>query len=68
MRMKLLFSLLLFASVVAEFFVLKYVYFPWEEVPLFYAAFGFAAFVLFMLGAKYVLLPIVRRGETYYDD
>ncbi|MEN8136542.1 MAG: hypothetical protein ABFS18_13555 [Thermodesulfobacteriota bacterium] len=59
-------SLLLLLAL--EPFVDKHPYFPWEEWPGFYAIFGFAACVLLVLAAKYILRPLVKRDEDYYDD
>ena len=39
----------------------------WEEYTGFYAAFGFVAVLLMTLVSKYVLRPIVKRNEDYYD-
>ena len=33
----------------------------------FYAVYGFVACVLLVLVAKYILRPLVKRGEDYYD-
>jgi hypothetical protein len=33
----------------------------------FYGFYGFVACVLLVLVAKYVLRPLVKRGEDYYD-
>ncbi len=51
-----------------EPFVEKHSYFPWEEWPGFYAIFGFVSCVLLVLAAKYILRPLVKRDEDYYDD
>jgi hypothetical protein len=58
------FLLVLLAS---EFFIHKHTFFKWEEWPWFYAAFGFVAFVVLILTAKYILRPIIKRREDYYD-
>ncbi len=50
-----------------DFFVHKHTYFPWEEWPEFYAIFGFVACVILVLVSKYILRPLVKRGEDYYD-
>jgi len=50
-----------------EPFVHKHPYFPWEESFGFYAIYGFVACVLLVLAAKYILRPIVKRDEDYYD-
>lgn len=55
------------ALLIAEFFIHKHVYLPCEEWPEFYAVFGFVTFVLIVFAAKYILRPIVRRREDYYD-
>lgn len=52
---------------VSEFFIHKHTYFKWEEWPWFYAVFGFVAFVVLILTAKYILRPIIKRREDYYD-
>jgi hypothetical protein len=69
-NIKILFGVfyaILFLSLVAEFLVHKHIYFRWEEWPGFYAAFGFVAFVVLILTAKYLLRPIIKRKEDYYD-
>ena len=50
-----------------EPFIHKHPYFAWEEWFGFYAIFGFVACVLLVLGAKYILRPLVKREEDYYD-
>jgi len=50
-----------------DFFVHKHAYFPWEEWPEFYAIFGFVACVILVLVSKYILRPLVKRKEDYYD-
>jgi hypothetical protein len=50
-----------------EPFIHKHPYFAWEEWFGFYAIFGFIACVLLVLGAKYILRPLVKREEDYYD-
>ncbi len=50
-----------------EPFVHKHPYFAWEESFGFYAIYGFVACVLLVLVAKYVLRPLVKREEDYYD-
>ena len=60
------FYILLVLSVVAEFFIHKHTYFRWEEYPAFHAAFGFTAFVVMIIVAKYILRPLVKRKVDYY--
>ena len=50
-----------------EPFIHKHPYFAWEKWFGFYAIFGFVACVLLVLVAKYVLRPLVKREEDYYD-
>ena len=52
---------------VLEFFVHKHPYFAWEEWFGFYGVFGFVACVVLVLVAKYILRPLVKREEDYYD-
>ncbi|MEN8198533.1 MAG: hypothetical protein ABFR63_00540 [Thermodesulfobacteriota bacterium] len=40
---------------------------PWEEWPGFYAIYGFVACVILVLISKYVLRPLVKRDEDYYE-
>lgn len=63
----LLFCALLVIYLVAELFIHKHTYFKWEEWPGFYAVFGFVAFVFLILVAKYILRPVIKRKENYYD-
>ncbi len=57
----------LVALLVIDLFIHKHAYFPWEEWPEFYAVFGFVACVCLVLAAKYILRPLVKREEDYYD-
>ena len=50
-----------------EFFISKHPYFAWEEWPEFYAIYGFVACVVLVVAAKYILRPLVKRREDYYD-
>ena len=68
--MKILFrcyysSLLLL--LVIDLFIYKHSHFPWEEWPEFFAAYGFVACVVLVVAAKYILRPLVKRREDYYD-
>lgn len=60
------FSSLLILLII-ERFVHKHPDFLWEGWPEFYAVFGFVAFVAIVLAAKYILRPLVKRREDYYD-
>ena len=66
-RLFLAFYVLLGAVLLPDLFIHKHAAFAWEEYPLFYAAFGFAAFVVLILAAKHLLRPLVKRREDYYE-
>lgn len=51
----------------SEFFIHKHSYFAWEDLPFFYAVYGFVAFVILILIAKHILRPLIKRRENYYD-
>lgn len=61
------FYLFLVLLIVVDFFIPKHPDFSWEAFPLFYATYGFVAFVLLIFIAKYILRPLVKRKEDYYD-
>jgi len=54
--------------VVLDLVLPKHVVFPWENWPAFYAVFGFVACVALVLAAKYILRPLVKRKEDYYES
>jgi len=57
----------LLVLLICEFFIHKHPHFPWEMWPEFYATYGFVACVILVLAAKYILRPLVKRREDYYD-
>jgi len=61
------FFLSLLVLLLLEVFLHKHPHFAWEAWPEFYAVFGFVACVALVLAAKYILRPLVKRGEDYYD-
>jgi uncharacterized PurR-regulated membrane protein YhhQ (DUF165 family) len=61
------FFLSLVLLLVLEFFIHKHPRFPSEEWPEFYCVFAFVGFVALVLSAKYILRPLVKRREDYYD-
>lgn len=65
-RVFIFFYSALVVLLIAEFFVHKHPHFAWEEWWGFYAVYGFVACVL-VLVAKYILRPLVKRPEDYYD-
>ena len=52
---------------IIEFTIHKHPIFRWEGWPEFYAVFGFVACVALVLAAKYILRPLMKRREDYYD-
>jgi len=61
------FYLSLLILLVIDFFIYKHPHFPWEKWPGFYATYGFVACVVLVVDAKYILRPMVKRREDYYD-
>lgn len=55
---------LLFAT---DFFVQKHGHLQWESWFGFFAIYGFVCCVLLVLAAKYILRPLMKRKEDYYD-
>lgn len=66
-RLLLIFFVSLAFLLGSDFIYHRHTYFAWEEWPAFYAVFGFVACVLLVLVAKYVLRPLVKREEDYYE-
>lgn len=52
--------------VVADFIVHRHIYVSFEEIPAFYALYGFVACVVLVVIAK-AMRKIVMRDEHYYD-
>ena len=52
---------------IADFFIPKHGDFYWENIPMFYSAFGLVAFSALVLVAKHLLRPLIKRDEDYYD-
>lgn len=68
-RLLAVFYISLGILLLAELFIHKHghTHFEWENWHGFYAVFGFVAFVLLVLAAKYILRPLVKRREDYYE-
>ena len=58
--------ILLLIDLTAWFLFKRHGHFSWEEVPFFYAAYGFTACVGLIFIAK-ILRWIVKQEEGYYD-
>ena len=52
---------------IIDFFIPKHGYSPWENWPVFYAIFGFVACVILVLVSRFILRPLVKRKENYYE-
>ncbi len=50
-----------------DFIVHRHIYVSFEEIPAFYAIYGFVACVVLVVLAKLMRLVLMRK-ETYYDD
>jgi Na+/glutamate symporter len=53
--------------VIVDFVVHRHTEMAWEEIPAFYAIYGFVACVVLVLLAK-LMRKVVMRKEDYYDD
>lgn len=53
-------------SVLADFIWSRHGHFDFEEIPGFYAIFGFLAYCIILLSAKQ-LRRLIKRDENYYD-
>lgn len=53
--------------VFADFILHRHIGLPWEEIPAFYAIYGFIACVVLVMIAK-EMRKIVMRKEDYYDE
>lgn len=46
----------------------RHVEYEWEKYWSFYSIYGFVACVILVLVSKYILRPLVKRKEDYYDN
>ena len=53
--------------VVADFIVHRHIYHSWENIPAFYAIYGFVGCSLLVFVAKW-LRSFLMRKEDYYDE
>ena len=53
--------------VVADFIVHRHIYHSWENIPAFYAIYGFVGYSLLVFVAKW-LRSFLMRKEDYYDE
>lgn len=52
--------------VLVDFFVHRHIYHSWENIPAFYAIYGFVGCVVLVLIAK-LMRKVVMKEEDYYD-
>ncbi len=53
--------------IIADFIVHRHIAMGWEEIPAFYAIYGFVACVVLVVIAK-MMRKVVMRKENYYDE
>ena len=53
--------------VITDFIVHRHIYHDWENIPAFYAIYGFVGCVILVLIAK-EMRKFLMRGEDYYDE
>mgnify|MGYP005991089407 FL=1 len=53
--------------VLFDFVVHRHIYHDWENIPAFYAIYGFVGCVVLVLIAK-EMRKFLMRGEDYYDE
>jgi len=60
------FYISLVVLLIVDFFVHKHGDFPWEDIPDFFAVYGFVSCVTLIFIAK-VLRWLIKRDENYYE-
>ena len=53
--------------VVVDFIVHRHIYHSWENMPAFYAIYGFVGCSILVFVAKW-MRTFLMRGENYYDE
>ncbi|WP_286235471.1 hypothetical protein [Thalassotalea sediminis] len=53
--------------VIVDFIVHRHIYHDWENIPAFYAIYGFIGCVVLVLIAK-EMRKLIMRKEDYYDE
>lgn len=66
-RMLKVFYVICGLLVAADFIVHRHTYHSWEQIPAFYAIYGFVGCVVLVLIAK-EMRKVLMRSEEYYDD
>lgn len=66
-KMLKVFYVLCVLLVVADFIVHRHIYHSWENIPAFYAIYGFVGCSILVFIAKW-MRTFLMRGEDYYDE
>ncbi len=66
-KMLKVFYVLCALLVVADFIVHRHIYHDWENIPAFYAIYGFVGCSVLVFVAK-AMRKVIMRGEDYYDE
>lgn len=66
-KMLKVFYVLCVLLVVADFIVHRHIYHDWENIPAFYAIYGFVGCSVLVFVAK-AMRKVIMRGEDYYDE
>jgi len=66
-RMLLIFYAICIGLFAADFIIHRHIYHDWENLPGFYAIYGFVACVVLVLIATQ-MRKVLMRDEDYYDD
>ncbi|WP_111979985.1 hypothetical protein [Algibacillus agarilyticus] len=53
--------------VIVDFIVHRHIYHDWENIPAFYAIYGFVGCVILVLIAK-AMRKVLMKKEDYYDE
>lgn len=66
-KMLKVFYVLCALLVIADFIVHRHIYHSWENIPAFYAIYGFVGCSLLVFVAKWMRTFLMRK-EDYYDE
>lgn len=66
-KMLKVFYVLCALLVIVDFIVHRHIYHSWENIPAFYAIYGFVGCVVLVVIAK-KMRNFLMRGEDYYDE
>lgn len=66
-KMLKVFYVLCVLLVIADFIVHRHIYHSWENIPAFYAIYGFVGCSLLVFVAKWMRTFLMRK-EDYYDE